>query len=81
MGVRFDRGWVDPTDVDRPRAVNQIDAAVSSVTEDHQPAARHVELHHGFADREAASSVVDSAMMTGFHSTNLFPRCHVQAQQ
>src|SRR5262249_62063610 len=52
MGVRFDRRWVYPTDVTIRAAVNQIDAAVSSVTKNHHRHARHIELHHGFAHRE-----------------------------
>jgi hypothetical protein len=50
MGVLFDCWWIDPADVTIRAAVNQIDAAVSSVTEDERWRARHVEFHHGFAD-------------------------------
>ena len=50
MGVLFDCRRIDPTDVAVRAAVNQIDAAMSSVTEDEDRHAIHVELHHGFAD-------------------------------
>ena len=53
MGVLFDCRWIDPTDMTVHAAVNQIDAAMSSVTEDEDRRPRDVELHHGFADRKA----------------------------
>src|SRR5712692_223043 len=49
MGVLFDRRRIDPADVTIRAAVNQIDAAMSSVPEHDDRHARHVELHHRVA--------------------------------
>ena len=49
MGVLFDGRQIDPADVTVRAAVNQIDPAMSSVPEDHDRRAAHVEFHYGFA--------------------------------
>ena len=52
MGVLFDGRQIDPADVTVRAAVNQIDSAVSSVTEDHDRRSPHVEFHDSLADRK-----------------------------
>src|SRR5215471_676893 len=53
MGVLVDARRIDPADVTIRAAVNQIDAAVSSVTKNDHLNPRHIELHHRLADRQA----------------------------
>jgi hypothetical protein len=50
MGVLFEGGQIDPADMTVRAAVNQIDPAMSSVAEDDDRRALHVEFPDGFAD-------------------------------
>ena len=51
--LRLDGRRIDPADMTVGAAIDQIDAAVSSVSEHHNGGAGHVELHDSIADRQA----------------------------
>src|SRR5262249_38245434 len=63
MGVVFDCRWVDPADVTIRAAVNQIDAAVSSVTvRPYDWVPRHCPLLVARADNHGARRVDGGAL-------------------
>src|SRR5579883_1446623 len=57
MGICACGGWgIDPADMAIGAAVNNIDAAIGGMTKDEYRSARHVEFHHGVANRQLSQT-------------------------
>jgi hypothetical protein len=68
MAVGLDHRRINPADIAVGAAINQIDTAMSSVTEHDHRRARKVSSITASLTESRFRVALDSAMMTGFHS-------------
>jgi hypothetical protein len=68
MGVRFDCREIDPADMTVRAAINQMDAAMPSVTEHERRSPPHVPYAASLTESHF-KAVIDSAIAVGFHAS------------